>query len=112
MAEEKEKIKVIVDADTYLELLETKMKAKEVRSRIRILEDKLEDARSYARAFKEEKEQLENRISKAMEILEDVFCDDDEDINNIKGILDGTRVIINSADLNTSITRKESKTNE
>lgn len=108
MAEEKEKIKVIVDADTYLELLETKMKAKEVRTRIRILEDKLEDAR----AFKEEKEQLENRISKAMEILEDVFCDDDEDINNIKGILDGTRVIINSADLNTSITRKESKTNE
>ena len=46
-----------------------------------------------------------------MEILEDVFCDD-EDINNIKGIQDGTRVIINSADLNTSITRKETKTNE
>ena len=115
MTEEKEKIKVIVDADTYLELLETKMKAKDYKARLAVMEDKIADAYSYARSFKEEKEKLEHRIEKALEMLEDIFTDDDEDVNNIKGVLDGTRVIINSANITmtgtdigaTNITKKE-----
>lgn len=94
MTEEKEKIKVIVDADTYLELLETKMKAKDYKARLAV---------------------MEHRIEKAIEMLEDIFTDDDEDVNNIKGVLDGTRVIINSANITmtetdigaTNITKKE-----
>lgn len=115
MTEEKEKIKVIVDADTYLELLETKMKAKDYKARLAVMEDKIADAYSYARSFKEEKEKLAERIQKALEMLEDIFTDDDEDVNNIKGVLDGTRVIINSANITmtetdigaTNITKKE-----
>ena len=115
MTEEKEKIKVIVDADTYLELLETKMKAKDYKARLALMEDKITDAYSYARSFKEEKEKLAERIQKALEMLDDIFTDDDEDVNNIKGVLDGTRVIINSANITmtetdigaTNITKKE-----
>ena len=99
MTEEKEKIKIIVDADTYLELLETRMKYRDYKARLAVMDDKLTDAHLYANAFKEEKEDLERRIEKALEILEDVFTDDDEDVNNIKGILDGSRVIIDNANI-------------